>query len=312
MRAELAIKASVAARGRAVGRKRNNIPTAIGQVNQKCHSHLILALVAGYVFGLFPPSRSSRRCQGVLPRAPNNAELGQVRLLDPAAVASSAGSCCSRRPVRRPMRRHDHHGGRDGERPRTSCTPTGSGASRSSPSRSSSSRGRSLTQDEMHRIENQALRRHGRRRSCSSRSIEAPGITVLDARAARLRAICAAAVDAQAPELQTEGQFDPDQVPASARQRAGSPVGASCELEQYYRDEIPQGEAVRPDDEPVSSSPTLELWRGWQDANDSAPCSFVAIRPQPSRPPTRASPTAICGSTTTHTRPSSSVRRRRR
>src|SRR5260221_13483760 len=78
IRAVLAIKASAAAR-RGFRRADQDILHE-GQVNQKCVYHLILARVAGYFFTLTPTV--FLQLEGVLPRAPNHAELRQVRVLD--------------------------------------------------------------------------------------------------------------------------------------------------------------------------------------------------------------------------------------
>src|SRR5258708_4245034 len=78
IRAVLAIKASAAAR-RGFRRAAQDILHE-GQVNQKCVYHLILARVAGYFFKLTPTV--FLQLEGVLPRAPNHAELRQVRVLD--------------------------------------------------------------------------------------------------------------------------------------------------------------------------------------------------------------------------------------
>src|SRR5260221_14354782 len=78
IRAVLAIKASAAAR-RGFRRADQDILHE-GQVNQKCFYHFILARVAGYFFTLTPTV--FLQLEGVLPRAPNHAELRQVRVLD--------------------------------------------------------------------------------------------------------------------------------------------------------------------------------------------------------------------------------------
>src|SRR5260221_1857962 len=78
IRAVLAIKASAAAR-RGFPRAHQDILHE-GQVNQKCVDHLILARVARYIFTLTPTV--FLQLEGVLPRAPNHAELRQVRVLD--------------------------------------------------------------------------------------------------------------------------------------------------------------------------------------------------------------------------------------
>src|SRR5258707_2317458 len=94
IRAVLAIKASAAAR-RGFRRADQDILHE-GQVNQKCVYHLILARVAGYFFTLTPTV--FLQLEGVLPRAPNHAELRQVRVLDSGGRIHWRSSTCS--PVR--------------------------------------------------------------------------------------------------------------------------------------------------------------------------------------------------------------------
>src|SRR6185437_1016864 len=81
-----------------------------------------------------------------------------------------------------------------------------------------------------------------------------------------------------APELQTDGQFDPDKyrrLLASPEAREG---GLLVSLEQYYRSEIPREKLF----DQVASGVYVtdaELWRSWRDQHDSAQVSFVAFSP---------------------------------
>src|SRR5207248_2073691 len=57
--------------------------------------------------------------------------------------------------------------------------------------------------------------------------------------------------------------------------------GLLVALEQYFRSEVPKEKLF----EQVTSGVYVtdaDLWRSWQDANDSTSISFVAFRPQPS------------------------------
>jgi peptidyl-prolyl cis-trans isomerase D len=138
--------------------------------------------------------------------------------------------------------------------------------------------GRSLTQDEITRIDNQAfdemvaeilLQQEYRRR----------GITVSDEELRDYARFAPPQWVRTAPDLQTEGTFDPakyQRLLASAQARQS---GLLLALEQYFRNEVPKQKLF----EQVTSGlyvPDAELWRAWQDAVDSASVSFVAIRPK--------------------------------
>jgi peptidyl-prolyl cis-trans isomerase D len=139
--------------------------------------------------------------------------------------------------------------------------------------------GRSLTQDESQRIENQAfdemvsdilLQQEYRKR----------GITVSDAELRDYARFAPPQWITSDPSLQTEGQFDPakyQRLLASGQARQG---GLLVALEQYYRNEVPKEKLA----EQVTAGvfvTDLDLWRAWQDANDSAAVSFVVFRPKP-------------------------------
>jgi peptidyl-prolyl cis-trans isomerase D len=137
--------------------------------------------------------------------------------------------------------------------------------------------GRSLTQDEISRIDNQAfddmvadilLQQEYRRR----------GITVSDDELRDYARFAPPPWVRNAPDLQTEGNFDP----AKYQRLLASPIarqnGILLALEQYYRSEVPKQKLF----EQVTSGlfvTDAELWRAWQDATDSASVSFVALRP---------------------------------
>jgi len=81
----------------------------------------------------------------------------------------------------------------------------------------------------------------------------------------------------QAPELQTEGRFDPEKYSrllASPQARQGQLL---VQLEQYYRSEIPRQKLF---DQIASGAyvADAELWRIWRDQQDSAQVSYVAFR----------------------------------
>jgi peptidyl-prolyl cis-trans isomerase D len=79
-----------------------------------------------------------------------------------------------------------------------------------------------------------------------------------------------------APELQTDGRFDPEKYQrllASPQARTG---GLLVSLENYSRSEIPRQKLL---DQLASGVyvTDAELWRAWQDQHDSAQVSYVAF-----------------------------------
>src|SRR3954469_8639797 len=83
----------------------------------------------------------------------------------------------------------------------------------------------------------------------------------------------------QSPDLQTDGQFDP----ATYQRFLTSPMarqqGLLYQLEQYYRTEIPKEKLF----DQVASDVYVtddQLWRRFQDQNDSAQVSFVLFAPE--------------------------------
>lgn len=139
--------------------------------------------------------------------------------------------------------------------------------------------GRSLTQDEITRIENQAfdemvteilLQQEYRRR----------GITISDAELRDYARFAPPDWITRDPSLQTDGQFDPakyQRLLASSQARQG---GLLIALEQYYRSEVPKEKLAEQVTAGVFAT-DVDLWRAYQDANDSASVSFVVFRPQP-------------------------------
>jgi peptidyl-prolyl cis-trans isomerase D len=138
--------------------------------------------------------------------------------------------------------------------------------------------GRSLTQDEIKRIDNQAfddmvseilLQQEYRKR----------GIVVTTDELRDYARFAPPQWIRSAPDLQTEGRFDPAKYQRLLTSSQARQSGLLVELERYYRSEIPKEKLF----EQVTSGvyvPDAELWRSWQDANDSASITFVAIRPK--------------------------------
>jgi peptidyl-prolyl cis-trans isomerase D len=138
--------------------------------------------------------------------------------------------------------------------------------------------GRSLTQDEITRIDNQAfddmvadilLQQEYARR----------GITVSDDELRDYARFAPPPWVRTSAELQTEGQFDPAKYQRLLASSQARQSGLLVALEQYFRSEVPKQKLF----EQVTSGlyvSDAELWRSWQDANDSASVSFVAFRPK--------------------------------
>ena len=78
-----------------------------------------------------------------------------------------------------------------------------------------------------------------------------------------------------APEMQTDGRFDPEKYRRYLSSSNAKPVLA--QLEAYYRSEIPRQKLF----DQVSSDVYLSderLWQIWRDRHDSATVSFVSLR----------------------------------
>jgi peptidyl-prolyl cis-trans isomerase D len=83
----------------------------------------------------------------------------------------------------------------------------------------------------------------------------------------------------QAPDLQTDGQFDPAKYQRFLASPMAKQGGLLYQLEQYYRTEIPKEKLF----DQVASDVYIsdeQLWRRFQDAHDSAQISFVAFAPE--------------------------------
>jgi peptidyl-prolyl cis-trans isomerase D len=139
--------------------------------------------------------------------------------------------------------------------------------------------GQSLSQDEVQRIENQAfddmvqeilLQQEYRRR----------GITVSDAEVRDYARFAPPRWVTSAPDLQTDGQFDPVKYQRLLASGQARQSGLLVALEQYYRAEVPKQKLAEQVTAGVYAT-DLDLWRTWQDANDSASVSFVVFRPTP-------------------------------
>src|ERR1051325_2244559 len=139
--------------------------------------------------------------------------------------------------------------------------------------------GRSLSQDDTRRIENSVydqmvsdvlLEQEYRRR----------GIVVTDDEVREFARYAPPQWVTSAPELQTEGQFDPEKYRRFLASPQARQSGILLQLEMYYRSEIPRSKLF----DQISSGVYVsdaELWRSWRDLHDSAQVSFVAFHATP-------------------------------
>ena len=84
---------------------------------------------------------------------------------------------------------------------------------------------------------------------------------------------------AQSPELQTEGQFDPEKYQRFLSSPAARQEGLLLQLEAYYRDQIPREKLF----EQIASDVYVSderLWQIWRDIRDTAKISYVVFRPE--------------------------------
>ena len=83
----------------------------------------------------------------------------------------------------------------------------------------------------------------------------------------------------QNPELQTEGQFDPEKYRRFLANPAAKAQGLLQYLEAYYRSEIPKQKLFAQVAGDVYLS-DARLWSMWQDSHDSARVTYAAFRPE--------------------------------
>ena len=138
---------------------------------------------------------------------------------------------------------------------------------------------RSLSQDDTRRIEN-AVFDQMVSSILLNNEYKRRGIIVTDDEVRQFARYAPPAWITNAPELQTEGRFDPDKYArllASPQARQG---GLLISLENYYRTEIPRQKLF----DQISSGVYVsdaELWRAWRDQHDSAQVTYVAFVPTP-------------------------------
>ncbi len=138
--------------------------------------------------------------------------------------------------------------------------------------------GQSMSLDERQRLQNEAydqlvtdalLRQEYKRR----------GITVTDEEILQAARFSPPPQLMQAPDLQTEGRFDPEKYQRFLNSPMARQDGLLFQLEQYYRNEIPKEKLFDQVASDVYVS-DAQLWRRWQDSHDSAEVSFVLFPPE--------------------------------
>lgn len=139
--------------------------------------------------------------------------------------------------------------------------------------------GRTLTEDEVRQVQNATFDRMVMD-VLLQQEYERRGIVVTDDEIKQYAAVLPPPWVQQAPELQTDGQFDMQKYQRLLSSSYAKQSGLLVGLEQYYRSEIPRRKLL----DQIASGiyvTNAELWRIWRDQHDSAQVSFVAFRPQP-------------------------------
>ncbi|HEY8175986.1 MAG TPA: peptidyl-prolyl cis-trans isomerase [Gemmatimonadaceae bacterium] len=137
--------------------------------------------------------------------------------------------------------------------------------------------GRSLTQDELRQIENETLDEMIMQ-TLLEQEYRSRGIGVSDEELREFARYAPPPFLYNAPDLQTEGRFDPQKYQrllASPQARQG---GLLLALESYYRTEIPKEKLFEQITDGVNLT-DADLWRSWQDEHDTAQVSYVVWRP---------------------------------
>ena len=135
--------------------------------------------------------------------------------------------------------------------------------------------GRALTLDERQRVENEAFEQLVND-VLVAQELERRGIRVTDDEIRQAAQTSPPPEFMEAPDLQTEGRFDPAKYQRFLASPAARQQGVLLALEQYYRREIPRLKLF----DRIASDVYLtdgRLWRIYQDQNDSAQVSYVAF-----------------------------------
>jgi len=135
--------------------------------------------------------------------------------------------------------------------------------------------GRALSLDERQRLENEAFEQLVND-ILVAQELKRRGIRVTDEEIQQAALTSPPPEFMQAPDLQTEGRFDPAKYQRFLASPAARQQGILVALEQYYRREIPRLKLY----DRIASDVYLtdaRLWRIYQDQNDSAQVTYVAF-----------------------------------
>jgi peptidyl-prolyl cis-trans isomerase D len=138
--------------------------------------------------------------------------------------------------------------------------------------------GRGLTLDEQQQLE-QAVFDDLVNDRLVRQELERRGIAVSDAEIIQAAQTSPPPELLQNPELQTDGQFDPEKYRRFLANPAAKAQGLLQYLEAYYRSEIPKQKLFAQVAGDVYLS-DARLWSMWQDSHDSARVTYVAFRPE--------------------------------
>ncbi|MGZ8375675.1 MAG: peptidyl-prolyl cis-trans isomerase [Gemmatirosa sp.] len=138
--------------------------------------------------------------------------------------------------------------------------------------------GRGLTLDERQQVE-QAVFDDLVNDRLVRQELERRGIQVTDAEIIQAAQSSPPPELLQNPELQTDGQFDPEKYRRFLANPAAKAQGILQYLEAYYRSEIPKQKLFAQVASSVYAS-DARLWSLWQDTHDSARVTFAAFRPE--------------------------------
>ena len=135
--------------------------------------------------------------------------------------------------------------------------------------------GRSLSQDDNRRIENSVFDQMVAEILLND-EYRKRGIVVTDDEVREFARYAPPQWITSAPELQTNGRFDPEKYQRYLGSAQARQSGLLVSLEQYYRSEIPREKLFDQIPSGVYVSDP-ELWRAWRDQHDSAQVSYVAF-----------------------------------
>lgn len=146
--------------------------------------------------------------------------------------------------------------------------------------------GRALTQDEVRQIENETLDEMIMQ-VLLQQEYRKRGITVSDEELREFARYAPPPFLYNDPSLHTEGRFDPVKYQRLLASPQARQQGILLALESYYRSEIPREKLFEQITDGVYIT-DAELWRSYQDENDTAQVSYIAFTPT-------VNPTAAAG-----------------